>query len=374
MTAQQNKLIIIFSGYNQRAVIAFIRTLEKHGLSYTIIARSMTDSILQSSYKNNVSFTRESDKLDLDTVRSYIEQLQKLFGFNECLIAPSTEALNRLLVREQSALAEYNAIVPLASDYLYCLVSDKYSFGELCRDKGLLVPAEYISFDNARIPFVAKPKQYISESGIIAAPFLILNDKDKSGFKDNHIISDFYFQEFIQGKSLYLLYYFHRNGNVYKFSQQNLLQQPDGKSIIAAIPSDLHKLPISTAYENLFADIGFHGLVMIEIKSNNLGDYMIEANPRFWGPSQLFIDAGINLFETLLHDYGYIAKLPAYTNIDSNAAYFWYRGLQESYMLNKKPVYHTSEMSTSFSDIDKWLEHDIYNRPDTINIFEGETQ
>ena len=37
---------------------------------------------------------------------------------------------------------------------------------------------------------------------------------------------------------------------------------------------------------------------------------MIEANPRFWGPSQLFVDAGFNLFESFLFDYNIIETLP----------------------------------------------------------------
>jgi hypothetical protein len=36
---------------------------------------------------------------------------------------------------------------------------------------------------------------------------------------------------------------------------------------------------------------GFYGLVMIEVKEYDNQFYMIEANPRLWGPSQLILDA-----------------------------------------------------------------------------------
>ena len=47
---------------------------------------------------------------------------------------------------------------------------------------------------------------------------------------------------------------------------------------------------------------------MVEVKHLSNKNYMIEANPRFWGPSQLFVDAGINLFEAFLVDNGLLNK------------------------------------------------------------------
>ena len=41
----KKKLVIVFSGYNDRAVYAFIRTLEVHNVFYAVIARDVNDSV-----------------------------------------------------------------------------------------------------------------------------------------------------------------------------------------------------------------------------------------------------------------------------------------------------------------------------------------
>src|SRR5690606_1826134 len=110
--------------------------------------------------------------------------------------------------------------------------------------------------------------------------------------------------EFIAGESFYLLFYFYKNGAAERFSQKNLMQQPSGGSIIAAVTSDFHRGHVALQFEELFRSIQFRGLVMVEIRGQGDRYYMIEANPRFWGPSQLFVDAGVNLFEAFMFDYG----------------------------------------------------------------------
>ena len=57
--------IIIFSGFNQRAIIAFIRTLETHDIDYAIIAKSTDDEIFLTKYRNRVFSIRNTNKLDI---------------------------------------------------------------------------------------------------------------------------------------------------------------------------------------------------------------------------------------------------------------------------------------------------------------------
>ena len=62
-------MIVVFSGYNQRAVVAFLRTLEKNKVeSFRIIASGDSDSILKTNYKEKVIYTRKKKKLDLEEV------------------------------------------------------------------------------------------------------------------------------------------------------------------------------------------------------------------------------------------------------------------------------------------------------------------
>ena len=59
---------------------------------------------------------------------------------------------------------------------------------------------------------------------------------------------------------------FTKNGESFKLSQKNLIQQPEGKSIIAGITSDFHLTNESFLYEKLLLKLNFFGLIMIEVK------------------------------------------------------------------------------------------------------------
>lgn len=61
--------IVIFSGYNQRAVIAFLRCLSKNRFEdYVIVAASEDDTILKTSYRNKVFCIRKNKELDKEEI------------------------------------------------------------------------------------------------------------------------------------------------------------------------------------------------------------------------------------------------------------------------------------------------------------------
>lgn len=368
----ENKIIIIFSGYNNRAVVSFIRTLEKNKISYVIIARNNIDPIFKTAYNEKVVLTRKNRYLSLNLIKECIETILNKFKISQYCIAPSTETLNRFLQSERTALEKMNVIVPLVDADTYVSVSDKKTFSDICQKNKILVPSEYSSFREATLPFVAKPKKYFSRNGAIYTPFIIFNNAQKESFLETCDPVDFYFQEYVQGRSMYLLYYFHRNGHTYKFSQENIIQQPDGKSIVAAISSDFHNTKESIKYEKLFIKLGFFGLVMVELKDNNKHTYMIEANPRFWGPSQLFVDADMNFFESFLHDYGFINKEKDFYNNSKKIKYFWFGGVQNTFKNQKKLAFHKGSEKELLTKLEDWMQHDIYKRADTIDVFRVE--
>lgn len=363
-----DKIIIIFSGYNNRAIISFIRTLEKYRIRYAIIARSKKDPIFKTSYKNHVEIIRESQILDLESMQSYINLIQGNHGVKQCFIAPSTETLNRFLQEERAALEQMDVIVPLSDASIYTSVSDKKSFSELCKGQGILIPYEYNSIADTKFPFVAKPRKYFTRNGSIYTPFLIFNKEQKKEFIGNCDPEDFYFQEYVEGDSKYLLYYFHRNGEIFKFSQENLVQQPGGQSMVAAVTADIHKTEETLLYEHLFKEIGFFGLVMVELKASRDGNYMIEANPRFWGPSQLFVDAGMNFFEALLHDYGFVDNVPCF-DMPKKTKYFWFGGVHSILRDGGKLSFHKGDERGLLMHLDEWIQYDVLKRLDTIEIF-----
>ena len=118
--------------------------------------------------------------------------------------------------------------------------------------------------------------------------------------------------------------YFSVSGKVYSLSQTNLIQQDNGKSIIAAeINSSFYRTKYADRVRNLFMSINFTGLVMVEIRQRGNKNFIIEANPRFWGPAQLFVDARYNLFEAFLSDWDFMDRYPDSAKPDKNAFYYW---------------------------------------------------
>jgi len=367
-----NKVHLIFTGYNQRAVFAFLRTLTKNEQPYALIAKAESDSIFLSEYKSHVLAIRNKIELDLNDITSCVNKVKQILPAKQYVIAPSTEALNRFTLEYNSEFEQLNCISTLVNKELYELISDKHKFGELCSENSIEVPNKYESFKIAKIPYVAKPYSYFSSNGSTYSPVLILSEKDKVDFKQNYKVDDFFYQNFVTGKSLYLLYYFHRNGKIFKYSQENIVQQPGGKSIVAAVSSNFHYSGESLKYERLLKKINYHGFIMIEIKQDGLFNFMIEANPRFWGPSQLFVDAKMNFFECYLHDYGDLKVIPEFMDDNKPIKYFWFGGLIESYKNEKNPVFHREEEIEFLIESADWLQCDIYKRTDTIDIFKTE--
>lgn len=369
---EQKRGLIIFSGFNPRAVFAFLRTVEYCGVSYAIIAKSEKDTILLSQYKKNVLAIRTTEKLVLDDILQCIDNVSHQMNWSDCIIAPTSEGLNRFLLKYRFVLESKGVIVPLVNNDLYERISDKYSFSLLCKECRIDVPDEYISPIDVNKQFVAKPKKYFSRNGIALSPVLVLSPEDKDSFVRHYDIDDFYYQEYIEGESFYLLYYFDHSGNVYKYSQKNIAQQSGGKSVVAAVASDLHTSELSLVYEKLFLDQNFFGFVMIEIRKKGNKYYMIEANPRFWGPSQLFVDAQKNFFEVFLSDYELIGECKDFVPDSVNdVRYFWYGGMVQMFRENKNIVYHMKDIDIE-KELYSWLLHDVYLRDDTLNVFKNE--
>jgi len=370
---ESEKFVLLFSGYNDRAVVAFARTLRACDVRFAIVARDSSDRIFDSDYADRIIFTRKSSALDRRMMSDLLGRVRKIHGEADCLIAPSTEALNRFILSERAFLEAEGITVPLVNEELYAAISDKSSFTEICRDFDISVPGEYRSLDDIDFPFVAKPKKFRSSCGVIHSPLIIPDRSSKERFRKAYDEGDFFFQEYIHGKSIYLLYHFGRAGSVAKLSQENLVQQPGGKSIVAATTSHFHEEPESEKYETLFESLSFRGLVMVEVRQSGSNVCMIEANPRFWGPSQLFVDAGVNLFEEFLYDHDVIAERPGCTD-QKQARYFWYGGFQAALRGPDQLSYYQGTEDEFLSELEEWISIDVYRRTDTMKIFRRETE
>jgi hypothetical protein len=364
-----NAAFLVFSGFNQRAVVAFLRVLERHGIDYGIAAAGDGDSILLSDYRQRVVDVRSSLALRLDSIRETVFKARESLAGRELILAPSTEALNRFCLANRRELESIGLRIPLVERGLYERISDKHPFGDLCRSHGIRVPAEVGSAESAPLPFVAKPMNYDGATGL--RPVIVHSEGDRQSFLAGCDVAAYYFQEFVTGRSLYLLLYIANNGRVAAFSQENLIQQPGGKSIVAAVAADFHRASESRRYIDMLRGVGFHGLVMVEVRQRDSDYFMIEANPRFWGPSQLFVDAmEEDLFDAFLADLGFeSAAAPKQVR---NDRYFWHGGLLEARRGGGEAVFHRYTAGQLLCDMPDWLAADIYRRPDTMGIYSAE--
>ena len=362
-------MIVVFSGYNQRAVVAFLRTLEKNKINYKIIASGLDDQVFFTAYKEKVVYTRKIKSLDLQDI---IIGLKKINKEKINIIAPSTEALNRFLLQNRDSFESLGFKIPLVKKQLYETISDKEKFVKECCKNDILVPKEYKISKYFERSLVAKPKSYVGSTGDIISPIFILNQKDLTYFINHYVVDDFNYQEYLkEGRSVYLLFYFDKNGNFWLLSQENFIQQPGGKSMqCAKITEDFKDTSIVGPYIQLFKRLKFRGFVMVEIKIINNNYYMIEANPRFWGPSQLFCDADYNLFECFLYDYGLLNNKPA-QNLKMTY-YFWSNGIPAEMIEKSDAVFHGEGKKIFQQNIKQMEKVDIYNRKDTNMIYKIE--
>ena len=206
-----NQAVLVISGYNIRAVVAFCRWATAHDVKFHIIAKSKEDPIFLTDYKDRVCFTRDSPQLRHEHFHTWVDSLCRKNDYQRIILLPSTEYLNRFLLENRNSIESWDCIIPLVDERLYKNISDKYSFVKLCKAYGLDIPAEFNHIPE-HLPFVAKPRSNYTAEGNQLTPHLIHNSQDLENFCSNYEANDYFFQQFVDGRSFYLLAYIGKNG------------------------------------------------------------------------------------------------------------------------------------------------------------------
>ncbi len=368
-----NQAIVIFSGYNMRAIVAFCRTAANLNIPVHILAASATDPIFDSRYSHAVVQTRESADLCIDKVVPWLEAIRRSADYERLVILPTSEFLNQFLLKNRSALELAGCLIPLVDDVLYDRISNKHSFARLCTEHGLAVPREFNSLPS-QLPFVAKPLQYASRrDGKQLKPWLLTSDSILEKFRQTEEPDEFFYQELAVGRSFYLMFFISSTDHHVLFSQENLIQQCNGGSMVASRKSSVHTQPIAQQYLQMFKALDFWGLVMVELKETSRGFLMIEANPRFWGPMQLVVDNGVPIITQFLAECGFSIDLSnshlASAQPDGAEFYFWSGGLTNA---AQPLILHNYTEQTFLLDYPELIKRDVYLREDTLNLYARE--
>jgi hypothetical protein len=357
-----NKAILIFTGHNNRAVVALCRALSSINVAFHLVASSETDPIFKTSWASFVSLTRSDRQVDLalfDSVRRSVDNNQEL------LYCPTTEFINVFVLENRNELENLGFTVILPSTDIYGQLTNKSQSIHLIKNISDLKSPQHISWQVAKAPCIFKPNSNLQD-GEVLYPIMCLIQSKVEETKQRLDPKQWFVQKYIQGQSYYLCGYLSRNGGVRYYWQTNLMQQQNGKSIVLARTGANLDIDENQFFDGL-ANMGYFGPCMMEIIEEADGQLnFIEINPRFWGPLQLGVDACPEMIGLYASDLGFssIRDLPPQKKNDTTHWYAWANGAQT----HKCHVYPTADL---LSDIERQKllnKHDVYSRNDTRSI------
>ena len=361
---------LVFSGGNDRAVFGFLRALRLCGLRAHIVARTSGDRILLSSFKKDVRWVRPTHELTPEIFSECISRVRAQVGEESFVLLPSTEYLNTFFLRNRHAIEGMGCRVPLVDADLYMRLTGKLSAAEFFSNAGVPIPRE-LPVSNLIPPVVAKPIRNVSVIGQSLYPHLLKNQADLDAFFSCNDPADFFFQEYVQGDSLYLLFHLSGiEGRDVVWSQRNLFQQPGGKSMLFAEASSFHLSESAMRILGALRDARFFGLGMVEVIREKDRDVFIEMNPRIWGPVQLCIDQGQPLLQTFIGEALHGNPIHFADRMASlrRTHYLWLGGVLETMMSGQVPARHFTGDFNFLAAI-KNLGCDVYLRKDSWRCF-----
>lgn len=373
MSTDNNKSFLVFGGGNERAVLGFLRALRLCGESASIIARTGNDKILRTSFRNHVQYIRCSHVLDMDVFTTCVKHARAHAGNGTLVVLPSTEYFNEFLLRHRREIENLGCEIPLTDASTYMLLTEKRRATDLFSSEGFSVPKERTTVVPSELPIVAKPLHNVSKDGRSLYPQLLVTHSQLNTFYAEQHVDEYFFQEYVTGESLYLLFYLSRDGKVeHRSSQRNLLQQPSGKSMLFAESSDFHLSSTADRMISLLRKVGFWGLGMIEVIQTTDHQVFIEMNPRIWGPIQFCLDQHQPLLEAFIGDILYSNASRFTTGVsyitDTQKRYFWLGGLAYTLASGRRPIWH-AKRPPILAIVASALQNDVYLRADSWRCF-----
>lgn len=373
MNTNGEKSFLVFSGGNDRAVLGFLRALRLCGERVAIVARTREDRVLRTRFRHDVKWIRENHDLTIEIFAQCLRRVRESLGEGTLVVLPSTEYFNAFLLAHRAEIESMGCEIPLVDAPIYNLLTGKRSAANHFAACGLSIPGEVHASASLEPPLVAKPVNNISQQGRSLYPQLLTTRPELDAFLAGHDQADYFLQEFVHGKSLYLLLYMPRDGSgEFTWSQRNLMQQPNGKSMLLAEPAVFHRSGSAARIVAGLRQTGFWGLGMIEIIQARDRDVFIEMNPRIWGPVQFCIDQRQPLVHAFigeaLHDDPSRYVVAHTSPPPRRKRYFWLGGLVDTLAQGNRPTWHTDRRSIP-RVIATALRDDVYLRTDSWRCF-----
>lgn len=354
---------VIFSGYNNRAVVSLCRFFFQAGQKFHLIA-AHDDAILRTEWRKHVLFRRRNSELNLSLIQNIYSLVAEKHEIPA--LCSTSEFLNTFVLKnsEQMKSSGWGWLLPNRS--VYEDLTNKLTSKEMMKALIGLKSPSTLAMNDLTFPLVLKPKKNFQD-GKICYPIICQTDDDfllaLGGINSN----EWFAQEWLDGQSLYLCAYLDRSGGWSAYWQENLCQQPNGKSIVFARTCSNPGINVDLLMSELHIK-GFHGPFMMEVIRDLTGElFFIEVNPRFWGPLELGRKAFPQLLGRFLADLRCEPQVAsAEYSPQEEIFYAWAYGARKPF-LRSYPSFSSIQMPGCLDD---WLEsNDIYNMPDTINLF-----
>ena len=346
---------LLFSGHNDRAVVALCRFFTAAGLPFAIVAAGPQDPIHHTAWRGQVIVERTDRKVDVEWLRQLA-----LSQDGPLVYCPTTEFINDILLAELDALAGVPLDIGLPTPQVYHALTSKSLSQALltgiCPE--LRLPAMQ-DMAAPHAPCVLKPLRNVA-AGRVLYPLLCRTPQALEEALAGLDRSAYFAQDFVVGQSHYLCGYLARDGRHASFWQTNLMQQPGGKSIVLARAGANPGLDEARLFKALHAG-GYRGPFMMEvIQAEDGALHYIEVNPRFWGPLQLALDVCPALLRLFAEDRGFeVTRMPA--PVSDRGWYAWAHGAA-----TPGCVVHPAARALSSAEIGALLdEHDVYAQDDT---------
>lgn len=363
--------IVICADLNLRASIAVMRALKHEDVDLIIGVSGLFSAFLTAPslcgrlelFKKMWIYNSKSEEL-------FIKSLGTLGSTSPVplLFFPMGEKVLRWVIKNRLSLRDSNVIVPNHEIKDYERVSDKYSFIELCRDFKLDVPDEFSEVPNSyRSPYVIKARKITwGKHNVLEAPALINSVSAHQYIQKKKLNSAAHiFQEYISGPSFYYCVLYSDGNRILRFVQQTIIQQPGGKSVVCAAPSSLPQL-VTDSIDNIFKSINWSGVLMVELKQSGDKFYIIECNPRLWGPLQCAVDNGVN-FPLMLYKLMVGKEIEQGTErLIFHRGFIWVWGLIDG-------IFHLFSSKTGFQfyplKVSQFKFSDVWFRRDSLIYF-----
>jgi len=354
---------IIFSGHNERAVIALCRYLKDNNVPFFIVSRSGNDAIYRTDWRRNVVFQRDSDELSIKLMQKINQALP--IHVETPAFCPTSEFLNAFILENRQPLEGLGWLVNFPDSDIYQDLSNKARSPKIIQSLTAIMPPPSLSSMQWQGPCVLKPKYNIS-NGKVLYP-LLCNTKAEF-IKNLRAIesTEWFVQKLIVGDSIYLCSYLDKSGAWSAYWQENLLQQPGGKSMVLSRSTRNPGVDVPSLMQGLHG-LGYFGPFMMEIIRDKVGVlHFIEVNPRFWGPLELCRSACPSLLGRFLSDLN--SQAGHCSEEVSNGLTYWYAWAFGA--LNSKcHVYPGLNSSLSRVDTTEMLlKYDVYAGSDTKEL------